>query len=53
LPAQTEPDLFEGAYQPFEGGTLLWITRVDGMTICVLLQDGDFERFKTQTGREP
>jgi serine/threonine-protein kinase len=43
-----EPVLFEGAYQPFERGTLLWSKRGlgDGPTIYVLFIDHVFERHK-------
>jgi hypothetical protein len=46
-PIAPEPDLFDGAYQPFEGGTLLWSTRGlgRGPTIYALRNDGIFERF--------
>jgi hypothetical protein len=42
------PDLFDGAYQPFERGTLLWSSRGlgDGPTIYVLFIDHVFERHK-------
>jgi hypothetical protein len=41
-----EPDLFEGAYQPFERGTLLWSKRGlgKGPTIYVLFIEHTFER---------
>jgi serine/threonine-protein kinase len=47
-PISPEPDLFESAYQPFEGGTLLWSRRGlgRGPTIYALFKDRQFERFK-------
>ena len=47
-PLSPEPDLFEGARQPFEGGTLLWSKRGlgRGPTIYALLKGGTFERYK-------
>jgi eukaryotic-like serine/threonine-protein kinase len=42
-----EPDLFEGALQPFENGTLLYSQKGlgRGKTIYALFSDGSFERF--------
>ena len=47
-PLTPEPDLFEGARQPFEGGTLLWSKRGlgRGPTIYALLKDRTFARYK-------
>jgi serine/threonine-protein kinase len=47
-PLSPEPDLFEGAYQPFEGGTLLWSQRGlgRGPTIYALFKDGTFQRHR-------
>ena len=47
-PLTPEPELFEGAYQPFEGGTLLWSKRGlgRGPTIYALLKDRTFARYK-------
>jgi serine/threonine-protein kinase len=47
-PLSPEPDLFEGAYQPFEGGTLLWSRRGlgRGPTIYALFKDGTFQRYR-------
>jgi hypothetical protein len=46
-PVAPMPDLFEGAYQPFVGGTLLWSQKGlgRGPTIYVLYKDGQFERY--------
>ena len=47
-PLAPTPGLIEGAYQPFEGGRLLWskpgLGR--GPTIYALLKDGTFARYK-------
>jgi hypothetical protein len=47
-PLAPHPELIEGAYQPFEGGTLLWsqpgLGR--GPTIYALLNDATFTRHK-------
>jgi len=47
-PLTPEPDLFEGARQVFEGGTLLWSNRglQRGPTIYALLNDDTFARYK-------
>jgi len=47
-PLTPEPELFESAYQPFEGGTLLWSRRGlgRGPTIYALLKDDTFTRHK-------
>ena len=47
-PVTPEPDLFEGARQPFESGTLLWSKRGlgRGSTIYALLKDRTFTRYK-------
>ena len=47
-PLAPEPDLFDGAYQPFEGGQLVWSIRGlgRGPTIYALTNDQQFERFK-------
>jgi hypothetical protein len=47
-PLGPEPDLFEGAYQPFEGGSLLWSSRGlgRGPTIYAVLKDSTFKRYK-------
>jgi len=47
-PLRPEPELFESAYQPFEGGTLLWSKRGlgRGPTIYALLNSGAFARYK-------
>ena len=50
-PLAPEPDLFEGAYQLFEGGRLLWSKRGlgRGPTIYVLFKESTFERYKDPT----
>jgi serine/threonine-protein kinase len=47
-PLGPEPDLFEGAYQPFEGGSLLWSIRGlgRGPTIYAVFSDHTFRRYK-------
>jgi len=47
-PVTPEPDLFEGARQRFEGGTLLWSKRGlgRGPTIYALLDDSSFARYR-------
>jgi serine/threonine-protein kinase len=47
-PLTPEPDLFAGARQPFEGGTLLWSQRGlgRGPTIYALLNDDSFTRYE-------
>jgi hypothetical protein len=47
-PLAPESDLFEGAYQPFQGGTLLWskLGLGRGPTIYALLKDRTFTRHR-------
>jgi hypothetical protein len=47
-PLAPQPELIEGAYQPFEGGRLLWSQRGlgRGPTIYALLSDATFTRHK-------
>jgi len=47
-PLTPEPELFEGARQPFEGGTLLWSRRGlgRGPTIYALRNDETFKRYR-------
>ena len=53
-PLTPEPDLFEGARQPFEGGTLLWSERGlgRGPTIYALLNDETFTRYKDPNSQD-
>ena len=47
-PLSPEPNLFPGAYQLFEGGTLLWSQRGlgRGQTIYAALKDGTYTRYR-------